>query len=198
MAPKYGSHWYLDKSFFSGAFEYDKFIENVAERCKDPDELFIEYYNKIYDVPPLPPSWMIMEIITFSKISLIFEHLAARQEKLQVCSNFGLPENILLSWFRCFNFIRNKCAHHNRIVYTAIKFQPVMPSRRKHKFLAESELISPNLIYCSLCCMQFLIRSINPKSKFSENILKLIKDNPQINLPSIGFTPKWHEEDIWN
>jgi len=196
MSDSNGSHWYLNSALFSPSFDHETFIQDLAKKCVEPEDLFIQAYNRVYDSPPLPPSWMIMEIISFGKISLIFEHLFAREQKLKICDNFKLPEGVLMSWLRCFNFIRNRCAHHSRIVYTTIKFQPIIPTRQKHTFLADFDFRRDHL-YSALCCMQFLLRIINPKSQFKDNLITLLNETAGINPVNLGFSTHWAEEEIW-
>jgi abortive infection bacteriophage resistance protein len=197
MSCRFGSHWYLNPDHFSHPFDFDNFITKVAESHEDPDEPFILAYKTYFDTPPLAPSWMIMETLSFNKIALIFQYLIPREQKLAICDDLQMPESVLSTWMRCFGFIRNRCAHHSRIVYTAIKFAPRFPSRKKHIFLNDIEEIDVNTLYSALCCMQFLIRIINPRSKFKNNLLKLVDESPFINLQRIGFTTNWREEPIW-
>lgn len=197
MSCKFGSHWYLNPDHFSEPFDFGRFIEKIIESHDNPDEHFIMAYKKYFDNPPLAPSWMVMETLSFNKIALIFQYLIPREQKLKICEEFKMPEAILSTWIRCFGFIRNRCAHHSRVVYTAVKFAPRFASRKSYTFLQDIEDLDANLLYSSLCCMQYLIRIINPKSKFKSNLIKLIDDSPFINLDKIGFTKNWREENIW-
>lgn len=137
-----------------------------------------------------------MEFLTIGKVSIMFEHLNARNEKLEICNHFGLPENVLISWFHTFTVLRNRCAHHSRLIYRSIK-TPILPARRKHAFLKEVEDINRNSLYCGLCCIQFLVLKINLFCSFSQNLKDLIKDNNSLSLKNMGFTENWDKEPIW-
>jgi abortive infection bacteriophage resistance protein len=197
MCCKHGSHWYLDSLHFSDKFEHASFINKIKEDFMEQDEGSISAYKNVYTDPLLPPSWMIMEFTTFGTISKIFEHLSDREEKLSICSHFSLPDNVLITWFHCFTHIRNKCAHHSRLVYRTVTNQPILPSRKKHVFLKEVDIIDRSSLYCAICCIQYLVIKINPASGFKNSLINLIDSNPQINYSKIGFTEKWKMEDIW-
>jgi abortive infection bacteriophage resistance protein len=203
MCCKHGTHWYEEKQFFGTSFDYNLFISKVENDFKEQDEnsiteASITAYKKVYTQPILPPAWMVMEFISFGNISKIFEHLNDREEKLSICSHFSLPDNVLITWFHSFTHIRNRCAHHSRFIYRSISHQPILPSRKKHKFLNEVDSIDRSSLYCILCCMQYLVQKINPESNFKKSLINLIESNPQIEYHKIGFTNNWKKEAIWS
>jgi abortive infection bacteriophage resistance protein len=197
MSCEYGAHWYLDRNNFSSQFNYEQFITSIENECGDPDEIAIKVYKNLYAEPVLPPSWMAIELLSFGAISKIFEHLTAREDKQKICRHLGLPDNILISWFHCFTHLRNRCAHHCRIVYRSVKHEPILPSRQKHRFLNDVDSINRSSLYCVLCCVQFLMNKINPQSDFKKGLLMLINENPEIVYTHMGFTENWREEAIW-
>jgi abortive infection bacteriophage resistance protein len=197
MSCAYSVHWYTDRSHFGDKFEFDKFMASIQAECEQPEEPALLAYKKIYTDSPMPPSWMVMEFSTFGTISKIFEHTTARAEKLEICARFNIPDTILISWLHCFTFIRNKCAHHSRVVYRSVKHEPVLPSRRKHVFLKEVDEIERSSLYCVLCCMQYLVDKINRKSTFKHNLIALIRENQFIDYKKMGFTNNWRDEAIW-
>ena len=55
MANKFGAHWYMDRSNFLPAFDFDDFLHFIEGEVKDTDEASIKQYRRYYDTPPLPP-----------------------------------------------------------------------------------------------------------------------------------------------
>lgn len=194
MSVSFGTHWYSDSKYFSSRCDHSDFINRINEEFPQQDEGSMTAYKKVYD--ELPPSWMVMEFLSMGRISILFEHLIAPNEKREICEHFNLPENILISWLRSLTLIRNRCAHHSRLVYRSI-MEPRLPSRKKYIFLKQVEEIDRYSLYCGFCCMQYLVRKINPNSSFSYKIDELIQNNPSIQFDKIGFTPNWKEESIW-
>ena len=198
MSLKHGTHWYLDSSHFSDTFEYNKFIDKIKDEFLEQEEPGVQRYRKFISEPELPPSWMMIEFITLGTVSKMFEYLTSRQEKQEICKIFNLPENIFISWLHSFTHQRNRCAHHQRIVYRTIKHDILLPSRIKHSFLKDTDSISRSSLYCSILCMIHLIKKINPESKFRQSLLSLIKESPQINFSKMGFIDNWEFEPIWH
>jgi abortive infection bacteriophage resistance protein len=200
MSCKYGSHWYLNAGLFTNderKFDHSKFISDIKKDCENPEETFITNYMKFYKDPELPPSWMIMEILSFGKISLLFEHLTAREEKNQICSDLGLPNNILPSWLHTFTYLRNLSAHHTKILNRTFTIKPILPTRRKLRFLTEADSVNNAKVYCSLCCIEFLLNKIHETTSFKKNLLTLTIEYPQIDLSKLGFTENWKKESVW-
>lgn len=200
MSLKYGPHWYLDSNHFTDdtrKFDHSKFIIGIKKYCENPEEIFIASYMRFYNSPKLPPSWMIMEILSFGKISLLFEHLTAREEKNKICSELGLPNNVLPSWLHTFTYLRNLTAHHTKILNRTFTIKPILPTRKKLRFLAEADDINNSKVYCSLCCIAFLLNKLHETTFFKINLLQLISEYPKIDLEKLGFTQNWKNEEIW-
>lgn len=162
-----------------------------------PEEIFLQQYKKHYD-PLHPPSWMVMEILTFGTFSRMFENLSPSQEKTDLCDSFKLTKKHLVSWLHCFSFIRNRCAHHARLVFSRIKFAPAMPQKRSRQFLKDADLVANDSLYAVLCCLQYMLSICNQHSSFKPSLLQLATDFPAIDFSALGFTDGWTQEPFWN
>ena len=196
MSCKYGSHWYEDRSYFYDSFDHKIYIDKITDEFTQQEEQSVIAYSQTYDTPKLPPSWMVFEFTTFGTISKMFESIKDNEIKSSICTHFSLPHNILSNWLHSLTHIRNRCAHHSRLIYRSIKTIQ-FPSREKYKFLKEADILDTNHIYCLLCSMQFLIKKINPDSSFKTSLLKLIDKNKGIDYSKIGITPNWKDETLW-
>lgn len=216
MSKEYGPRWYIDAThFFSAAdrrqiirnskftdeipktFNHDKFLNEIETALKNSTEFFLQHYVRTYD-PIHPPSWMLMEIITFGTLSLMFENLQPAPEKNKICESFNLTKKQLVSWLHCFSFIRNKCAHHGRLVYSKINFAPSMPQKQSRKFLIAADEVNHESLYAVLCCIQYILNICNKNSVFKQDLDNLLAKSPQIDLKKLGFTPDWKNEPIWH
>lgn len=216
LAAAYGSHWYIDPMRFiceedrrqmlryaekaddiPKSFDHAAFLYEIEKAMEDPDELFLQSYKNTYD-PLHPPSWMMVEIITFGTVSLLFENLHPCNEKTAIHEHFGLTKKHFISWLHCFSFIRNKCAHHARIVYAIIKFAPALPLRRSRQFLAEADDVENASLYAVLCCIQFMLNICNKSSLFKRHLIALIDAYPTIDYNRLGFTKNWKKEKLWS
>lgn len=75
MAHKFGAHWYMDRDNFFSGFDLEEFLTSIESKLEDSDDAAIKQYKRMYDTPSLPPCWMIMEIISFGRISRMFAAL---------------------------------------------------------------------------------------------------------------------------
>lgn len=215
MSGTYGPHWYLNpqhfissnnsykltkkrkhKSRHSRAFSHQRFLLKLRKSLNNCFEPFFKHYKKNYD-PTYPPSWMTMEVLTFGTVSLMFENLIPSAEKKQICQAFGLPKKLLVSWLHCFTSIRNRCAHHNKLVYSRFNFAPLMPKKQSGRFLAEAENVDHTSLYAILSCIQYMLTICNNDSPFKHDLLRLFRKFPDVSTNRLGFTPNWQTEKIW-
>jgi abortive infection bacteriophage resistance protein len=215
MSKAHGPYWYLDPQHFivadersettksrshkfrrSSSFSHQKFLltlkKNLDSHFEPYFKLHKDTYKSIY-----PPSWMVMEVMTFGTVSRMFENLRPSPEKTRICEAFGLTKKLLVSWLHCFSFIRNKCAHHNKLTYSKIRFAPVIPKNPARKFLAVDDFDNTSL-YAILSCIQYMLTICNKDSIFKYDLLKLFQKFPGISFSRLGFTPNWKTEKIWN
>lgn len=215
MSLKHGAHWYVnDTHFISQAerkkltltahigagvtvfFSHEDFMKNIEEEMEAPEEPFLKHYKKNYE-PIQPPSWMMTEIISFGTLSRMFENLQSSEEKEKICNTFNLTKKHLTSWLHCLSFIRNRCAHHARLIYNRFTITPSLPAKRSRQFLKEADDVDNNSLYAVLCCIQYLLEYCNRNSNFRIELLQLLKQFPELNLKALGFTSSWEKEDIW-
>jgi abortive infection bacteriophage resistance protein len=199
MSCKHGPHWYLTNGTFAESYDLTSFETFLKENCNQRSGyFFIKRYMTEFSVPEFPPSWMIMELLTFGKMSLMFEHLGDSEIRNDICHYFASAKNLLPSWLHTFTCIRNKCAHHSKLTFTSVPIRPVMPLRQNKRFLTEAEDVDNSTLYCVLACMQFLIARIDPKSQFKNLLIGLIDKYPQIDCGLMGFTTEWRKEPLWS
>lgn len=215
MSKAYGPHWYLEPVHFISpeerrkiarnakykneiptVFNHQKFLHLVKSKLNNHFDPLFTHYKKIYE-PIYPPSWMLMEMLTFGTLSRMFENLRPSLEKNLICRAFGLTKKQLVSWLHCFNAIRNKCAHHNKLVYSKVNFAPCIPQKESRKFLQAATEIDPTSLYAVLCCIQYMLNICNNDSQFKADLLGLLHRFPDVRCDRLGFTQNWRTEKIW-
>ena len=118
MSLTYGPHWYLDKNHFGnrygnkGGRPYDH--EKLLQEIDNADNASLRHYRSTYSGPEYPPSWMVIEVLSFGTCSKLFAHLKKRQIAL-VSNKLGLEPKLLVSWMQGLVLLRNICAHHGRL-----------------------------------------------------------------------------------
>jgi abortive infection bacteriophage resistance protein len=134
---------------------------------------------------------MVFEAISFGSISQIFKHLA-HPGYADLCHKFGVPHQILSSWFHSVSYIRNICAHHSRLWNRICTIKPTVANAYRREFPSNDK------IYAQLLVMQILIRKIWDNNHWAERLADLISEHPDVPIADMGFPPDWQKSRAWN
>lgn len=175
-------------------------LDHNEHRSRDE---FVKHYNSKY-LPPMP-LWMSIELWDFGTLSFFLSGLK-HGDKSKLASKFNIPENredLLPSWIRSLNFIRNVTAHHSRLWNISPVDQPKLPKRGEIPLL-DHILDTPNSafrIYAPICIIQFMLKTSNPKSLWGQKLkehMKTIPQSPHLKIDATGFPENWDQEALWN
>lgn len=197
MALAYGSHWYDDPTHFVRMDAFSMLQNYVHDACKDSCEMYIQRYRSKYIAPRMPPVWMAMELMTFGKLVRMFTNLKDNPEKKAIAAFFNQPVVILESWLLSINYLRNCCAHHNRVWNRKLPLKPKLPSRERYRFLRQINEDTNRQLFGVASCMLYMLQAISQAESFRRKIHTLFFDFPSINLGYMGFHPDWMVESIW-
>lgn len=201
MSTHHGSHWYMNPDLFTTKLNHNEFIDNVKKECghsaiigsfkEKKRESFIKHYFKKYHTPSLPPCWMISEIISLGRWSFIFSCIKDREDQKAISSAYNLHYNILNSWMQSMVYLRNLCAHHNRIWNRAFVISPrIMKSLEKY-------LHNNRTLAAQATVLNYLIKVITPDTQWSKRLIKFLNDNENVNIMEMGFNSVWFEDEFW-
>lgn len=207
---EYGSHWYLNRELYrtikvkgkSQDTRQNSFdaklkdpLKNEIERSK---EGFIKHYIGRYDKPKLPPAWMALEVITFGKLSRIFQNLKYCQQKSEVTSYFGLKSHKAFEkWLYSISDIRNICAHHSRLWNRKFLVRIDFKDKFQNTFIKHQGVL-PDKLYAALSVIGYMLGVIEPENTFKENILQLMINASKRRLKATGFPTGWREDPFWH
>jgi len=114
LSHEYGPFWYEKSELFRNPGGHAFSIAKIEQEFNRSDEQFIKSFKKKY-LDPLPPSWMIFEIISFGSLSTMYSKLRPGRTVKEIASHYGLPSPVFESWLHCQVYLRNVCAHHSRL-----------------------------------------------------------------------------------
>ncbi len=129
MATKYGPHWYLDESHFVRAYAHKALLAEIESHCKRKKEIFVKHYASKYSSPTLPPSWVVMELLTLGQLSTIYDHMASAADQKVIARLFSTQAELLRSWLQTLSYVRNVCAHHSRLWNRELGNAPKVPKK---------------------------------------------------------------------
>lgn len=193
MSLAYGPYWIDNNTLFVDESERRDFKQSLIDTFIKSDELFIRSFKEKYS-NDLPPSWEILELISFGKLSKLYRNIQCA-EKAIISNYYGLPEYVLMKWLHSLAYVRNICAHHTRLWNRHISISPILLRHSKRTWLKEQ--VNNNRIYFSLSIILFFLQTINPNSSFKLKIYKLIENYPKINIIKMGFPINFEKEVLW-
>lgn len=115
LSQKFGCFWFQDSTLFRNTQKFSNIhLLKLKEEYERSDEEFIKAFRQKYS-DPFPPSWMIMEIISFGTLSKLFSQLNYGHERREIAQHFGLSDKVFENWLHSIVYLRNICAHHSRL-----------------------------------------------------------------------------------
>ena len=94
-------------------------INHLLSDTNHSRDVFINEFKARYS-NPLPPIWMMVEIMSMGEISKWYREYICDKEKREISSYYKLHHSVLASWIHMLSIIRNRCAHHNRLYGVSI------------------------------------------------------------------------------
>jgi abortive infection bacteriophage resistance protein len=189
----------MDKTRFHPRFHYDEFITELEKELKLDEhgelpttkDVFLRHYYEKYNHPKYPPCWMVSEILTIGKWSILYKNIRPTQDQAAIADHFHLHYKIFASWLHSITYIRNLCAHHSRIWNRWFAIPPrIMDAYKEH--------MEPNhTFYAQASMLHILLRTIAPESHWPKRLHALMEKHPTIPIASMGFKENWHTDSFW-
>ncbi|MBW7863380.1 MAG: Abi family protein [Candidatus Hydrogenedentes bacterium] len=176
-------HWYLDPGMYDERFDLGRLWDDCeTEYQRRSDEVFIESYRSKYSFPPLPPAWMMSEILSIGRWSKVFQHLADQNARKAVARQFNTKPYYLQSWIHALSVLRNLCAHHSRIWNRNFTISPALPSPIKARVLSNTKLA------VFVAVLESLLTPLGKEIEFQRGWNALLTEFPLVPLDKMGFS----------
>jgi abortive infection bacteriophage resistance protein len=206
LSLKYSPHWQDNPVIFdlktnpnSNLTVFDEIQKHIKKDLQNNKaEIFIKHYKNKYSYPENPPSWMCIEIMYFSQISKIFQHLKNRKDRTDIAREYQLPEEIFGSWLHTINYIRNICAHHSRLWNRDFQIVPKEFISKSKKWINRFEIVPRNKFYYFICMVIYILDSIDEENNSRDEFIEFMNNNPNINYNLMGFPKDWQSDSFWN
>ena len=194
---RYGSHWYMDSSYFTKQDIFFDCFAKIASEVKRSKEDFIKDYFTKYSVPIFPPVWKTLEVITFGTLSKIYGNIKEKAVKKAIANEFQLPTHLILeSWIQNTAVLRNLCCHHNRVWKRRYAVKPQLPKKLPLPWVTKFDRI-PTKLYWQLCCLLYMENAIHPGNNFRQSFKSLLTKYPSVDPAAMGFPKGWESEPLW-
>ena len=210
---KYGSLGYRDAMNFDGRFAEQvngqtglvphlDWLVRFDDKAKQSKEDFAKHFRKKYSGDPFP-IWIAVEMLDFGPLSHLIAGLKFSDQRM-LAQRYGITRpDLLESWVRTLNFVRNVCAHHARLWNKPLKDFPRMPRVGEMPDFDHiaSDKPATGRLYAAMCFLRHFLTVINPSTSWAGRLadhLDSFPDHPQISLQAAGFPPGWKAEKLWS
>lgn len=93
-----------------------------------------EYINHYMIEYGFVPPWVLVNILTFGKLSKFLE-LMKQSERIEISKKFNIPERDLIQYVKLLSYYRNLCAHDDRIYNSSVPKALYIPDNIYHSKL---------------------------------------------------------------
>jgi abortive infection bacteriophage resistance protein len=206
MCTTYDPHWYMDEGLFSSKERFDRFIQWVRDELGIPDggtkpnrdhsEVFVNHYYNKYGDPYLPPAWMVGEMLPLGMWSKLYANLRNGADRQAVATAFGFNESVFGGMLHMLTYVRNLCAHHQRLWNRRFVIKAKIPN----KYGAIIPAASSDRFYAAAVITLDLLRTVEAHTKWNHRLDELIRRHPcaGARTSEMGFPVFWRKDTFWD
>lgn len=174
-------------------------LEKLNKKIKESKEDCILHYLRFYGEDNIPV-WVICQTWDFGQASWLLQLLNSEWVEI-VSQQYGFKgAPAFLSWLKCFNELRNICAHHSRLWNRRFSLVPKTPSGKDLfspiRWSSNFTQTEKRKLFFYLCGLVHFIRFIEPESEWADKMKAFMTKFPTsyplgITLETLGFIPDW-------
>ena len=132
----------------------------IKEAKNSKERFIIHYKNKYNDDFPKPPIWISIEIMSLGTLSKFFAS-SENTLKSKIASYMNIHHHKYLnSWLGSISFIRNKCAHHSRLLCLPLKNIPIIPKKNNIQLASNYEwnILQKDSLFNFIVTLEYLVK----------------------------------------
>lgn len=185
-----------------GQTNYEKWQKKFNEAVARSQDEFVKHHERKYGDRSSIPIWIAIELWDFGLLSRFYSGMKT-PDCISVATRFAIPNwNLMESWLRSLNYIRNVIAHHGRLWNLNLSINPKLPKENEmYDFDALLPLQNVNTRIYSICCiLGHFSNVIDSQSSWTQDLATLVKSFPNIPYVSIqdmGFPVNWQSHNFW-
>jgi abortive infection bacteriophage resistance protein len=186
----------------TGQPDYTKWLDRLDETFGRSKEEFVKHFKTKYRREK-PPIWIAIELWDFGMLSVFLSGMK-NADQTQLAARYALPRaDLLTSWCRNINNVRNICAHHSRLWNRSPADQISPPKLGEISKLDHlcADTTAQTRVYGTASVIHFLLKTINPGSSWAARLKGLTSGFPTsavTDLSQAGFPKNWEHLPLWN
>lgn len=192
----------LKKDPITGQTKFQDWLNRLDNTFVRSKEEFVKHFKRKY-AGAKPPIWIAIELWDFGMLSTFLSGMKIND--LQALAlKYGLPRvDLLTTWIRNINNVRNICAHHSRLWNRSPADQASPPKQREIPVLDHlaSDKVAQSRIYATAAILQYFLKTIHPTSSWGSRLVTQCQGfptSPVCNLTQAGFPLNWDQQPLWN
>lgn len=172
---------YTDPKFAKNKVIFENDMDALVKQLGRSDEVFIKHLHQKYS-DDYPPVWSAVEVMTWGLLSRWYENIGPESVRKEVAQDYGLPAAYLDSVLRHLSLIRNKCAHHSRLIDTRLKVTlQELKSPRPANLYAALKGSDRTKLYPSLAVLVHMVGMIGNVERVKRPLLALFAREPRLS-----------------
>jgi len=186
----------------TGHIEYPRWLERLDRSFGKSKDEFIKHFKTKYRGADLP-IWIAIELWDFGMLSVFLKGMK-HADQTALALKYGIPRpELLASWTRNINNVRNICAHHSRLWNRspADQASPSQVGEIAYLDHVSLDLTAQSRIYQTAAILQFFLRKIHPGSSWSDRLKQHMKTLPLTDCTGFaqaGFPENWDTLPLWS
>ncbi len=179
---------------------HELWLRRHEQLLADSKEDFVIHHRERYG--GRLPIWVAIEVWDFGTLSRFFSGMAYR-DRNRVASLLGATDGeVLKSWLRAFNFVRNVSAHHARLWNRRNIETVALPKLEQCRWLAplHGQPDACSKVFGTLACLLVMMRTIAPRSDWPARLkahLQTFPTSDLLSLSAAGFPTDWEALPLW-
>lgn len=195
---QHGAHAYLEPALSKNRHWHESNLASLNKELERSDEVFVGHYNNTYTKPNTPPIWAVCEVMSLGLLSRWFKSLRPADTRAAIAKTYQLSDKVLESFIEHLSYIRNICAHHNRLWNRRMTKTMELP-RTKPRELHRNFNLDPEQerkLYNTLVMIAYFMDMISPHHHWKARLKELI-GNHTIDTQAMGFPENWQFLSLW-
>lgn len=186
FAEKYGVLGYLKAENFADENYHAEFMKDINEEIgRNSRTPFVRNFRENYEGGYLP-IYALVEIFSFGTLSKFYKNMLNKDKKA-IAKTFGVGYTYFESWLESISYVRNICAHYERIYNAKLSKKPML-----YKEYTQAG-IENNRIYGVLLCLKHLLKNDTHWNLFVDNVELLFDKYECVQISTMGFPENWKE-----
>ena len=113
----HGPFWFLNPDLAADKLKFSQNLATMERELERSKEDFIKEHTAKYGTTDFPPSWKMLELVSFGCLTKLYFNFSDSKAKKKVCRSFGVHQpEAMESWMKCIAYWLYSIAPQNSFV----------------------------------------------------------------------------------